>query len=129
MLADPKPIDNVDIIEIQSWFQKRGFPIPENWFFPSEGLMIPEIAAGFLYLTNSGVAYIDGYISNPDSKVMDRMQAFRKITEGLLWMSKNIYDVKMLCCNTKHNSIRRMALSFGFTDTGSHMSFNKVLND
>jgi hypothetical protein len=129
VLADPKPVDKDDIIQIQSWFTQRGLSCPEEWGFSSIGLIIHDTAAGFLYLTNSKIAYIEGYATNPKANPRYKLWALRIITSTLMWRAQNTYGVKLLLCNTQRQSIRRMAQSFGFKDTGSHMTFCKHLND
>lgn len=101
--------------------------MPPKWAFSNEGFIVPGVAAGFLYLTNSSIAYIDFYITNPDAGVRDRMRAVHKITETIIGSAKVNHDVKMLYCNSKIRSIQNLAKYFEFKSLGKHAVFCKNL--
>jgi hypothetical protein len=113
-----------DYPEIRSWFKARGVLPPADWAFSTIGFMVPGVAAGFLYLTNSGVAEIDCYISNPAAE--HRKFALQAITEKIMVTAVQL-GVKMLCCNSKLGSIEALALDNRFTSIGNHKHFAKSL--
>lgn len=98
------------------------------WFFSDVGMLVPDVAAGFLYLTNSGIAYLDCYVSNPEAKLKKIRAAIESITGYLIWIAKNEKKAEMICCNTRLRSIKRIAYRFGFECSGNHTSFSKILN-
>lgn len=117
-----------DLPDIQEWFLDRGMEMPALWFFSTTGLIVPGVAAGFLYVTNSGVATLDCFITCKDAPLSDRFVAVRDITSGLIQMAYNECNVKMLCCTSKIRSIKRIAEEFGFESMGLSEGFFKTLN-
>lgn len=116
-----------DYPQIYSWFEKRKMPRPPHWVFSDEGFIVPAVAAGFLYLTNSGVAHIDCYISNPDQPKWLRNQSLWEITKTIVLKAEHEFNIKMLCCNTKIKAIELMAREFGFVSNGQNAMFSKPL--
>ena len=53
---------------VTRWHRERGYPKPEPWMFPKHGAVCDKIICAFLYLTDSGMAYIDNCVSDPDVK-------------------------------------------------------------
>lgn len=127
VLANLRSVNEHDFEEIISWFEKRHFPKPPLWVFSNKGFITPGVAVGFLYLTNSSIAYIDCYVSNPEAKKEDRKKAFERITDRILSTAKNGHNIKMICCNTKIDCIKDMAESFGFKYGGAQLAFSKNL--
>lgn len=121
-------IEDHDIVEIQNWLAKRGLKNTPNWVFSSSGCIVPGVAAGFIYYTNSGMAFLDGYITNPEARMRDRYLALKAVTAKLLHIAEHASEVKMICCSSNKRSIGKMAMSFGFKDDGMHNSFSKILN-
>lgn len=75
---------------LQEWWSKWGWPIMQKEMLPLNGcggLMIYKgdtlIVAGFLYLTNSSVAWLEWIISNPEYKEADKSEAIEKLILGL----------------------------------------------
>lgn len=113
-----------DANEVYSWFTKRKMPKPPLWIFSDEGFIVPGVAAGFLYLTNSGVAHIDCYITNPDAPPWLRRQSLFEITKHIILSATHEFNVKMILCNTKIKSIEDMAREFGFASDGQNAMFS-----
>lgn len=112
--------------EMSKWFVARGMPAPPRWFLSSKGFIVPGLAAGFLYTTNSQVAFIDCYISNPDADSVPIREAIDAITRRIIQISRS-HGVKLLCCSSKIRSIQKRARAFGFSDNGPHIGFSKEL--
>lgn len=127
VLANLRPVNEHDFEEILGWLEKRGLPKAPLWTFSTKGFITPGVAVGFLYLTNSSIAYIDCYISNPEAKLEDRKKAFDRITDRILSTAKNGHNVKLICCNTKVSYIEKLAESFGFKYDGKVASYAKIL--
>lgn len=73
-----------------SWWKAWGWPDIEKDLMPLDGLggLIVEkqgkpIAAGFLYLTNSKVAWTEWIISDPEYREEDRKKCLGMVVEGL----------------------------------------------
>ena len=70
-----KDYDNI----LVGWWNEWGWTPPKREFLPDSGIMISKdeinICAGFIYFTNSKVAWIEFVISNKDYREDDRMDA------------------------------------------------------
>lgn len=70
--------------EMAGWYRARGMaPVPAD-VLPSYGLIELDVAAGFVYLTDSQVAMFDAFVTNPARPSADRGAALDAIIEELL---------------------------------------------
>src|SRR5688500_8750332 len=60
---------------LQHWCVQRELPATSLDILPTRGCIVRGIAAGFLYQTDSQVAFLEGIISNPESDDSDRDKA------------------------------------------------------
>lgn len=116
----------LDFDEIQKWFELRAMPVPDRSIFPKVGFIVNKIAAGFIYFTDSSIAIIDGYISNPKSDTRDRNEALDSITGALIMFARQ-HKVKLLKCDTALDSIKIRAEASGFKRIGAFDSFKMEL--
>ena len=56
-----------DYVELCKWFKDHKLSTPSRDQLPMNGFIVPKIAAGFIYLTDSSIAILDCFISNPAS--------------------------------------------------------------
>ncbi len=96
--------------------------MPQKSLFPKNGFIIDGEAAGFIYLTDSPVAIIDCYISNPDTDSKTRSDALNAITISLIKCAR-FHRYKIVKCDTKLEAIKKRAVDSGFKPIGLHESF------
>lgn len=112
----------LDFDEISKWCEARGHKMPDRSLFPRTGFIIDGTAVGFLYFTDSAVAIIDCYISNPDADSKTRSDALDAITVALTQCAR-FHKCKVIKCDTKLEAIKQRALRHGFKMLGAHDSF------
>lgn len=117
---------DLDFDDIRTWFEARDSQMPERSLFPRIGFIISGIAAGFIYFTDSDVAIIDGYISNPNTDSKTRSDALNEITQSLIKYAQ-FQKIKLIKCDTQLEAIKRRALDFGFKHLGTYESFSLEL--
>jgi hypothetical protein len=85
-----RSIQESDWEMLQSWWKAWGWPEMSKDLLPLNGLggLIVEkenkpIAAGFLYLTNSKVAWTEWIVSDPDYRETDRAECLTMLVSGL----------------------------------------------
>lgn len=98
---------------IKEWYERRGKQAPSPAILSDMGYIADERVCGFLYLTNSNMAMIEGIISNPESVPSLRKESLTKllgymIDTSLLLGYENIFGL------TAHPSMHKQAEKFGF---------------
>ena len=85
-----RQLEESDWEMLQSWWKAWGWPEMTKDLMPLEGLggLIIEkegkpIASGFVYLTNSKVAWTEWIVSDPDYREDDRIEALKILVQGL----------------------------------------------
>jgi hypothetical protein len=98
MNLEIKPLNESDYEEILvGWWKQWNWEPPVKDFLPDDGkggIMIYDgdtpICAGFVYITNSKVAWVDWIISNKEYRIKDkRREAIKLLIEYLTIISKN----------------------------------------
>lgn len=112
--------------QMYSWYKARKLDCPPIEYFPSTGFIVPNVAAGFVFYTNSPVAIIDGYISNPMASKDVREASLELISESLIHLAKD-EDYKLIRCYTSLKCISVLARKFGFKDQGSFVNLVKEI--
>lgn len=115
-----------DIPQINAWNAMRFMPKIDEWFFPKIGFVVDNIAAGFIYQTDSVLCFIDGYVSNPDSNRLDRKAAFDLITNNLLIIAKE-FGFKSVLAYTQHPAIKERCEKYDFNLKGRYDLYVKEI--
>lgn len=73
---------------VGSWWEARGgLPVPDD-ILPSTGLVCNRAAAGWLYLTNSNVGFVEWLISDPANP--DARESVTELIEALETAAKDM---------------------------------------
>lgn len=121
-----KKVEYWDFEEILSWFAARDIVVPAKWVFSDIGYIVPKVAAGFLYTSNSGIATLDCFITNPKASSEDRLKGLRTVRDALLVKANTIHSIHKVCCTTQHSVIELIANESGFLPSGSFKAFYKL---
>lgn len=112
-----------DMADIGDWYKARELPTPMA-SVPNIGYIIDGLAAGFLIQTDCGVAFLDGFISNPNSDPNERDLALDEITGELLREAEEA-GYQEIAAFTRSHSIEKRARRWGLTAKGSYMLYSK----
>lgn len=116
--------DYKDYNQISSWFHAWGIkPIPEE-MLPKLGAIVDSVAVGFLYQTDSDMAVLDSYLSNPKAEKEDKNLALDAITDLLITKAKQL-GFTVIKCDTTLETIKYRAKKFGFKENGHYWSYVK----
>lgn len=118
--------ESSDYAQIAGWFRARGMEPPRRGDFPSFGLIEEGIGAGFLMVTDTPLAIIDFFITNPDAARRRRHAAMDAITEGLLRQAKHL-GFRAVKGDSKFVVIKNLAKRCGFQEAGNYSCFIKEL--
>lgn len=101
-----------DYALICSWWTKRGFPCIAAALLPQNGVIVDEKAAGFLYSTDSGVAWLEWVVSDPDSAPTG--EAVQQVVYELVEAAKQL-GFSVILTTTNHAGLIAKYTKAGFT--------------
>jgi hypothetical protein len=99
--------------QVQAWVQSRGDVITPD-ALPQTGFIIPGKAAGFLYRTDSSLAWIEGLVAAPGLEREERSQAVDAVVAALIDAAPRL-GVKTLMAYTLLDAVVKRSERFGFT--------------
>lgn len=110
-----------------SWWQDWGWNAPAREFLPEDGeggIILFDgdipVCAGFMYITNSKVAWVDWIISNKEyRKKPNRSIAIQLLIEQLTEMCK-ASGAKFVYALIKHNGLIETYENLGYTQGDSY---------
>jgi hypothetical protein len=104
---------------IALWYEDHAMaPVPPECL-PKLGYFVPSTAAGFLYQTDSGVAFIEGLITSRYADPHKRYRALNEITRALCEDAKSL-GFQIISAFTQHPGIRTLARRHGFSAQHGH---------
>ncbi len=106
------------------WWKQWGWKPPQKDFLPESGLMVLDgdepVCAGFIYTTNSGVAWVDWIVSSKTyRKKPTRSQAIEWLIFNLEQLAKNTGH-KYVYALIKHKGLISVYEKLGFTKGDSY---------
>lgn len=116
-----------DLEEINLWLNERDQRGLEEDELPMTGFIVPDVAAGFFYMTDSSLGFIENFVSNPDAKAIEVSMAVDEITETLLRCAVEMRLTKVFMMSKK-NSILNRAEKHGFERKGSWEMASREVN-
>jgi hypothetical protein len=115
-----------DYEEYVSWFKDRNMSAPLFKFLPPTGIIVDQVAAGFMIETDSRFVILDFFATNKNSDLGKRKEALDEIMKALVELARSEnYDFIM--CNSKIKRTNDLALSHGFTGIGMYNSLIREL--
>jgi hypothetical protein len=108
--------------EVNAWNRARGHREWTAEELPSMGMMVPGVAAGFMYQTDSTVAFLENFISNPEAKASEVSEAIDELVDFFRSQAKNL-DIQRLVIFSKKRSIGKRAQKLGFSHVGEWQGY------
>lgn len=123
-MDDVRYYEDKDFEMVKGWYEKRGLRLDDRNVLPGVGFIVDNVGAGFIYLTDSSIAFIEGYITNKDADRGTRDMALDVISECLI-AHAIVAGYKYIKCETKKAAIVGRAKRFGFKVLGETVSLMK----
>lgn len=104
-----------DLDEVNSWLKAHNqklFGYRDK--LPKIGMIVPEVAVGFLCQTDGNVGILDPFISNPKATSLDRHKALNQIADWCLVKAKDLGFKRCIMMSFEENILKR-AENLGFT--------------
>lgn len=111
---------------VVEWMESRALdPLPKD-LIPEIGGIVDGIAVGFIYKTDSKMAYMEHYISNPFAESHSRKQAMQMVTAYLIKQARDA-GFRYLYASSDKTTICTLAKENGFKYIGNQLAFLKEL--
>ncbi|MBK7860842.1 MAG: hypothetical protein IPJ65_20015 [Archangiaceae bacterium] len=95
------------------WYAKH-VPVPmDPIYLPEVGFVVPGVAMGFLYQTDSAVAHIEALVANPRASGAARSAAIDEVVQAIIAEAKKL-GFKALLGNTSLPAVIERAKRLGF---------------
>lgn len=101
---------------IASWYHARELEAPLAEMLPEVGYVVDKKVAGWVTLTDSNMAVIDTFISNPHTTPSSRAHAIEKLT-GVLIDSAMALGYTKIICLTNVPTLKKEAFKYGLKET------------
>jgi len=118
----PSDYDNT----LVDWWKEWGWEAPAKDFLPDDGeggLMVLDndvpVCAGFIYITNSKVSWVDWIISNKNYKNKNKHQAVRLLVDRLTELCKKSGS-KYAYALIKHEGLVETYKDLGYTKADNY---------
>lgn len=102
--------------EVMKWGSKHKFPLPAKEFLPETGIMVDDSAVGFVYLSNSNLAWIEWIFSNPEKSPDERKEALDLLMSTLEKIAI-AHGMKAIFSSSGHDGYRKVLERNGFQET------------
>lgn len=114
-----------DYPTLKKWLGDRNLgDIPKD-YLPEVGLIVPGLAVGFLLTTDTPLAFLEYFVSNPLANQDDRQEAIYQIAKELIEYAKHI-GVEIVQMNSTAKTIIDQAVNLGFKDTHSKVLIKQI---
>lgn len=114
-------LEKDDYYTLVKWWKWHRFPAPASDCLPNDGkggVMISkegvDIAAGFLYFTNSNLCWLEFIVSNPEYRADDRAEGIQRLIHELTRIAKN-NGFKAVFTSVKNQNLIKHYEICGFT--------------
>jgi hypothetical protein len=108
------------------WLSSRGMPRPDPRYLSDIGLVVDDVAIGFLYTTNSELCYIDCFVADPDACEFKRSEALDILLREIEGLALDL-GFSMAQAFSALPAMCKRVLDHGYKSHGSHTIFNKEL--
>ena len=126
MEFDIRLLEENDYDTLCGWWKWFRFPAPPKDFLPDNGcggVMVSkngiDICAGFLFLNNSKIAWLEYIVSNPEYRENDRQIAIEEVVKTLCFIAKG-KNYKAVFASLKHEGLIKTYQSCGFLKGSSN---------
>lgn len=114
-------VEDKDLETLGNWWAAYNFPVVPKESLPKNGLIIDNVCAGFLYCTDSNIAWLEFVVGNPSLSKEERKVGLNELLFGLAGLAKELgYGV--LFSSVTHPSLMDRYLETGFQKTDTNMT-------
>ena len=104
-----------DLPELNRWYASRKLPHIDSDSLPLIGFIEPDVAAGFLYLTDSSLGIIEGVVANPRASRESKDRALDEI-DGRITQAARELGIKHLVAICASQALLRRSEHLGYIE-------------
>lgn len=125
----PRRFEVDDLDRINAWLDEHGKPgtLTETEI-PSVGLIVEDTAAGFLYITDSSVAFLENFVSNPKAQKRQVREAIDEIIKRLMIFAHEAGISRLVGITTKQSMAKRAEAAGFRTVAGAYSLLTARVN-
>lgn len=122
-----RPYEIHDYMTLFDWWTAHKWTAPAIDMLPRVGLVVDDICAGFLYQTDSKIAWLEFIVSNPKSDKYKREEALDLLISSCINQAKDM-GFKAIFTSVKHPKLKERYVQHGFTvgDEGTTEMFRRI---
>lgn len=107
---------DIDLGEVKGWWEDHAGPFPHMESLISRtGIIIPNLCASWLYLTDSNMSFLGWTVSRPDAPVRDVHRGIKQVYEELAELAKE-NGTKVIMSLTPNKGLIKILKSIGFME-------------
>lgn len=114
-------IEDTDYETLSTWWAAYKFPVVPKDSLPKNGFIIDNTCAGFIYCTDSNIAWLEFVIANPHASKEARKEGLQKLLLGLTGLAKEL-GYKVIFSSVNHSGLMERYLEAGFEKTDQNMT-------
>lgn len=113
--------ERYDYYTLVEWWSQHSWKAPSINMLPKTGFIVENICAGFLYKTDSEIAWLEFIISNPVSDKEERSQALDLVINSLVEEAK-LSGFKAIFTSVEHKKLIERYKEHGFVESDKDMT-------
>ena len=109
-----RDIEPNDYLTVSEWFASRDLPMPPEEVLPPTGAIVEGHAAGWVYISNGGIAQVEWVIGNKDANRIAVVRALNLVIPRLIEIAKENGNHRVYT-SVNNESLIKILSSMGFT--------------
>lgn len=110
---------------LSAWWIKWNWPVMPHEYLPQLGLIsstnAEDLAAGFLYRTDSPIAWLEWLVGNPEAPKYERRKALNQVISALENEAR-LLGAKLIYTSASHSGLKKRLETLGFMKTEESIS-------
>ena len=109
---------------VAEWWEKQGRQVPFSWL-PATGFVVQDLAAGFLYTTDSQIGFFEMLTKNPEAGQQEVNRALDAIVGAIMEEAKS-KEMKAVVGLTGELSVAQRARKHGFETQAGRFLLRRI---
>lgn len=104
---------NNDYDTLSSWWKEYNWPVIPKDSLPKNGFIIDNTCAGFVYCTDSNIAWLEFIVANPRISRDERKAGLQNLLSGLTGLAKEL-GYAYVFTSTNHANLEERLVEMGY---------------